>query len=63
MTRFTDAAAPDPVWVARVIGHAVSTRAPRARYLVGIDAVAAAAASRMAPTAVKDRLIRLTLGL
>jgi len=63
VTRLTDAVAPDPVWVARVIGHAVSTRAPRARYLVGIDAVAAAAASRMAPTAVKDRLIRLTLGL
>jgi len=63
MTRLTDAAAPDPVWVARVIGHAVSARSPRARYLVGIDAVAAAAANRMAPTAVKDRLIRLSFGL
>jgi short-subunit dehydrogenase len=63
MTRLATAAAPDPVWVARVIGHAVAARAPRARYLVGVDAVAAAAASRMTPTALKDRVIRLTLGL
>ena len=63
LTRLATAAAPDPVWVARVVGHAVTARTPRARYLVGVDAVTAAAVSRMAPTAMKDRLIRLTLGL
>ena len=32
-------------------------------YLVGVDAVALAAADRFTPTVVKDRVLRLTLGL
>ena len=53
----------DPSQCARVIVNAVGTRRPRARYLVGVDAVALAAADRFTPTVVKDRVLRLTLGL
>jgi len=53
----------EPSQCARVIAHAVATRRPRARYLVGVDAVALATVDRLTPTAVKDRVLRLTLGL
>ena len=53
----------EPHQCAKVIGRALSSRHPRARYLVGVDAMALAATSRLTPTAVKDRVIRLTLGL
>lgn len=53
----------DPAACARVIVGALSTRWPRARYLVGPDARLWAAADQLAPTAVKDRVTRLVLGL
>ena len=52
-----------PARVARVIGHAMTTRVPRARYLVGTDAQALAVANRLAPQPVKDFVSRITLGL
>ena len=53
----------EPQQCAGVIARALSSRSPRARYLVGIDAMAIAATDRLTPTAIKDRVIRLTLGL
>lgn len=53
----------DPAGVAKVIGGALSARAPRARYLVGYDAQALAVMESVTPTAVKDRVMRLALGL
>jgi NAD(P)-dependent dehydrogenase (short-subunit alcohol dehydrogenase family) len=53
----------DPAMVAKVVGRAISGRNPRARYLVGYDAQFLAAVERLAPTIVKDRVSRLTLGL
>jgi hypothetical protein len=53
----------DPQGCAKVIANALSTRVPRARYLVGMDAQAAAMASRLTPTFVRDRVLRLALGL
>ena len=52
-----------PRRVARVIAGAVSARHPRARYLVGYDAQALAAMEVLSPTVIKDRVIRLVLGL
>jgi short-subunit dehydrogenase len=53
----------EPAQCAKVIVNALSSKRPRARYLVGIDAMALAAAERFTPTSVKDRVVRLTLGL
>jgi NAD(P)-dependent dehydrogenase (short-subunit alcohol dehydrogenase family) len=53
----------EPETCAKVIASAVAARRPRARYLVGIDAQALSAFQRFTPTAVKDRITRLTLGL
>jgi NAD(P)-dependent dehydrogenase (short-subunit alcohol dehydrogenase family) len=53
----------EPQQCAKVIANAIASRRPRARYLVGIDAVALAAADRFTPTSLKDRVVRLTLGL
>jgi NAD(P)-dependent dehydrogenase (short-subunit alcohol dehydrogenase family) len=53
----------NPASVARVIARALETRFPRARYLVGQDAQALALLERLAPTALKDRISRLMLGL
>ena len=53
----------DPAQVARVIASVLGSRAPRARYLVGIDANLLALGDRLTPTAVKDRLTRLGLGI
>ena len=53
----------NPQQCAKVIARALSSSHPRARYLVGVDAMTLAATSRLTPTAVKDRVIRLTLGL
>ncbi len=52
-----------PEGVAKVIVGVLKARSPRARYLVGYDAQALALAERLTPTAVKDRVLRLTLGL
>jgi NAD(P)-dependent dehydrogenase (short-subunit alcohol dehydrogenase family) len=52
-----------PERVAKVIVRALSSPYPRARYLVGYDAQALALADTLTPTAIKDRVIRFTLGL
>jgi short-subunit dehydrogenase len=52
-----------PASVARVIARALESRSPRARILVGADAQALALVERIAPTALKDRVSRLLLGL
>ena len=43
---------PDPVWVGRAIRMALAAPVPLPRYLVGVDAVAMAAGSSIAPTGV-----------
>jgi NAD(P)-dependent dehydrogenase (short-subunit alcohol dehydrogenase family) len=53
----------DPVRVARVIVRALRAPMPRARYLVGYDAQMLALVDSFTPTAIKDRVLRLTLGL
>lgn len=53
----------EPETVAKVIAGAVASKRPKTRYLVGYDAMVLAMAERLAPTGVKDRLSRLTLGL
>ena len=53
----------DPKAVARLIGSALTARAPRARYLVGVDAQAIALWQTVVPSRVRDRLYRLGLGL
>jgi NAD(P)-dependent dehydrogenase (short-subunit alcohol dehydrogenase family) len=53
----------DPAQVAKVVANVLSSRAPRARYLVGVDANVLALTDRFTPTALKDRLTRLGLGL
>lgn len=53
----------DPDGCAKVIASALSTRLPRTRYLVGLDAQAASLADRLTPTVVKDRVFRTVLGL
>ena len=52
----------EPSHCAAVILDAVEGN-PRARYLVGIDAQALGLFESFAPTAIKDRITRLTLGL
>jgi NAD(P)-dependent dehydrogenase (short-subunit alcohol dehydrogenase family) len=53
----------EPEQCAKVIVRALASRSPRARYVVGYDAQMLALAERLTPTAVKDRVLRLTLGL
>ncbi|HMC53125.1 MAG TPA: SDR family NAD(P)-dependent oxidoreductase [Acidimicrobiales bacterium] len=53
----------DPARAARAIAGAIGARSPRPRYLVGYDAQALALLDSLAPTAVKDRVMRLGLGL
>jgi NAD(P)-dependent dehydrogenase (short-subunit alcohol dehydrogenase family) len=52
-----------PAQVGKVISRALTSSRPRARYLVGLDAQAMAMADQLTPTAVKDLVIRLGLGL
>jgi hypothetical protein len=52
-----------PEQCAKVIGHALTTARPRARYLVGLDAQALALTDRLVPTIVKDRAMRIVWGL
>ena len=53
----------EPRSVAKVIGAALKTRSPRARYVVGLDAQAIVRGQGFVPTSVRDRLTRLMLGL
>ena len=52
-----------PVQCAKTIGTALTTRWPRARYLVGYDAQALALWSSLTPTEVKDHIVRLVMSL
>lgn len=52
-----------PEACARVIADALTTRSPRSRYLVGLDAQAMLLAQRLTPTFVKDRIVRFGLGI
>jgi NAD(P)-dependent dehydrogenase (short-subunit alcohol dehydrogenase family) len=53
----------DPQGCAKVIASALTSRLPRARYLVGLDAQALSIADSFTPTFLKDRFIRLGLGI
>lgn len=53
----------DPRQVARVVTLALTTPFPLGRYLVGMDAYALTLAQALTPTAVRDRVARLGLGL
>lgn len=53
----------EPDQVAKVVARALSSRFPQERYLVGIDATALTLAQRLTPTALRDRVTRLGLGL
>lgn len=63
LTRLAQPFMGHPRQVARVIGQAMSTRVPRARYLVGPDARILALIEQTTPTFVKDTVTRLGLGL
>ena len=63
LTRLAQPFMGNPRQVARVIAHTISTRVPRARYLVGTDARMLALIEQTTPTFVKDRVTRLGLGL
>lgn len=53
----------DPAMVARIVGHALTSRFPQERYLVGVDAAFLTLAQRLSPTMLKDRVTRRGLGL
>jgi NAD(P)-dependent dehydrogenase (short-subunit alcohol dehydrogenase family) len=63
LTRLTEPLMGQPERVAKVISRALRTPFPRARYLVGYDAMALAVADRLTPTTLKDRILRASLGL
>ncbi len=63
VTRLADPIMGDPGQVAGTIANAVTSRSPRARYLVGYDAQAIAAVQPFVPTWVRDRVARAVLGL
>jgi NAD(P)-dependent dehydrogenase (short-subunit alcohol dehydrogenase family) len=52
-----------PSHVAVFVGHALTARHPRDRYLVGLDAAAMSLAQLVTPIAVRDRMSRIGLGL
>jgi NAD(P)-dependent dehydrogenase (short-subunit alcohol dehydrogenase family) len=61
--RLTTPLLASPSRVAGVIARALTARSPRPRYLVGYDAQLANLIDRAVPTRIKDRVMRLTLGL
>jgi short-subunit dehydrogenase len=63
VTRLADPIMAEPSQVATVIANAASAHNPRARYLVGCDAQAAAALQTFVPTSIRDRVTRAILGL
>ena len=63
ITRLSAPIMGEPQQCAKVIARAVASSRPRARYLVGYDAQALAAWDLVTPTEVKDRVLRLLLGL
>lgn len=63
LTRIAQPFMGDPAEVARVVGRALDSRRPRARYLVGYDAQVLALAQQLTPTAVQDLVTRIALRL
>ena len=61
--RWTQPLLGEPAGVAKVVVKALTARFPAARYLVGYDAQLLALAEPLTPTALKDWISRLTLGL
>ncbi len=53
----------DPQSVARTVAKAIESSRPRARYLVGPDAMAMDALNPWVPTVVRDRVARIAYGL
>ena len=53
----------EPAECAKVIATALTTRLPRTRYLVGLDARAMFVADQLTPTPIKDFMLRLGLGI
>ncbi len=53
----------DPDQVAAIVVRAITTRIPRQRYLVGLDAQALSVVQRLTPTIVRDTVTKLSLGL
>jgi NAD(P)-dependent dehydrogenase (short-subunit alcohol dehydrogenase family) len=62
-TRIASLIMTDPAKVATVIARAVTSRSPRARYLVGCDAQVIAGIRSWVPTQVWDRVARTVLDL
>jgi hypothetical protein len=62
-SRKVEANAGDPERVAAVVERALTTRRPRARYLVGSDARLVVTSSRLLPTRTMDALLSKTIGL
>jgi NAD(P)-dependent dehydrogenase (short-subunit alcohol dehydrogenase family) len=63
LTRLAQPLMGHPRRCAKVIAGALTSRSPRARYLVGYDAQALALIEQVTPTMIKDRVTRLFLGL
>jgi NAD(P)-dependent dehydrogenase (short-subunit alcohol dehydrogenase family) len=63
MTELTLPLMGQPEQCAKVIAGAVSSRVPRSRYLVGLDAQAMNLLDTFTPTIIKDRVIRFGLGI
>ncbi len=62
-TKFWQPFMGDPVQCAKVVTGALTSRRPRARYLVGYDAQALALWSSLTPTEVRDRIVRIVMSL
>jgi NAD(P)-dependent dehydrogenase (short-subunit alcohol dehydrogenase family) len=54
---------PRPKWVARTVRSALASPHPRARYLIGVDAVGGVMVERLAPTAVSDLVKEVVAGV
>ena len=63
MQRFAEPIMGSPEQCAKAIAGIMAARLPRSRYLIGLDAQAINLTSRLTPTAVQDRFMRLVLGL
>jgi short-subunit dehydrogenase len=63
MQRLLEPVMGSPDQCAQVIAGAIGGRAPRTRYLVGLDAHAISLTDRLTPTMIQDRVVRLVLGL
>jgi 3-hydroxybutyrate dehydrogenase len=63
LTRLSAPIMGEPRQCARLIARLLDHPHPRTRYLVGYDAQALAVAERLAPTGIKDRVLRMALGL